>query len=434
MKFSFQTFLIGFFILAFIVAVLVFAGIIKLGNSTNSSVVSSVKVWGIYPQEFINPYIDKLNTQNKNLSISYEQKSKSSFKSELINALADGNSPDIVLADAGNLFSFRDKLYTIGFDTYNERLFRDSFVDGASLFLNKQGVMAIPMIVDPVVLYYNKDLLAGKNFVVPPSSWASLVDTLPLFNKKDSKGLLTQTTIGLGEFSNINHYKDILSTLFLQTGSPIVVLDPFNNAFVQRLNFVPEATEALPTAEALEFYLSFSDQATDRFSWTRNLPNTLDMFLSGKSVFYIGRASELFTIQSRNPNLNFDVTSIFQSDQSIRPITFGEFSGMSIIKSSPNFTASYTALGYLSSKEFLEYLSSALSLPSTRRDLISINQKNPYVDVFFKSALSAFGWPDVDPIATEAVFRDMIRSVNSGANTPVQAIYEASRSLQSIVR
>ncbi len=307
-------------------------------------------------------------------------------------------------------------------------------MDGASLFLNKQGVMAIPMIVDPVVLYYNKDLLAGKNFVVPPSSWSSLVDTLPLFNKKDSKGLLTQTTIGLGEFSNINHYKDILSTLFLQTGSPIVVLDPSNNAFVQRLNFVPEATEALPTAEALEFYLSFSDQATDRFSWTRNLPNTLDMFLSGKSVFYIGRASELFTIQSRNPNLNFDVTSIFQSDQSIRPITFGEFSGMSIIKSSPNFTASYTALGYLSSKEFLEYLSSALSLPSTRRDLILINQKNPYVDVFFKSALSAFGWPDVDPIATEAVFRDMIRSVNSGANTPVQAIYEASRSLQSIVR
>jgi ABC-type glycerol-3-phosphate transport system substrate-binding protein len=434
MKFSFQTFLIGFFILAFIGAVLVFAGIIKVGNSGSSGVVSNVRVWGIYPQSVVNPYLDKLNIQNKNLAIFYEQKSKASFKSDLINALANGNSPDIVLADAGNLFSFRDKLYTIGFDTYSERLFRDSFVDGASLFLNKEGVMALPILVDPVVLYYNKDLLAGKNFVVPPKSWSSLVDSLPLFNKKDSKGILTQTTIGMGEFSNVNHYKDILSTLFLQTGSPIVALDLNNNSFSQRLNIAPEGADSLPTAEALDFYLSFSNQATDRFSWTRNLPNTLDMFLSGKSVFYIGRASELFDIQARNPNLNFDVTSIFQSDQAVRPITFGEFSGIAIIKSSPNFTASYTALGYLNSKEFLEYLSSTVALPSAKRDLLLVNQKNPYVDVFFKSTLSAFGWPDIDPSATEGVFRDMIRSVNSGANTPVQAIYEASRNLQSIVR
>lgn len=434
MKFSFQTFLIGFFIVAFIGAVLIFAGIIKIGNSSSSGIVSNVRVWGIYPQNVVNPYLDKLNAQNKTLSISYEEKSKSSFKSDLINALANGQSPDIVLADAGNLFSFRDKLYTISFDTYNERLFRDSFIDGAALFLNKEGVMALPSLVDPIVLYYNKDLLAGKNFVVPPNSWSALVDSLPLFNKKDSKGLLTQTTIGMGEFSNVNHYKDILSTLFLQTGSPIVALDPYNNTFSQKLNISAEGAQTLPTAEALDFYLSFSNQATDRFSWTRNLPNTLDMFLSGKSIFYIGRASELFTIQSRNPNLNFDVTNIFQSDQAVRPITFGEFSGMAIIKSSPNFTASYTALGYLNSKEFLEYLSSTVALPSTRRDLLSVNQKNPYVDVFFKSALSAFGWPDVDSTATEVVFRDMIRSVNSGANTPAQAIYEASRNLQSIVR
>lgn len=128
------------------------------------------------------------------------------------------------------------------------------------------------------------------------------------------------------------------------------------------------------------------------------------MFLSGKSAFYIGRGSELFTIQARNPNLNFDVTTLFQSDGAVRPITYGLFSGVGIIKSSPNFSATYTTVGYLTSKEFTEYLSGALSLPSARRDLLLSQQANPYIQVYFQAALSAFGWPDTNTPATEGSF------------------------------
>lgn len=434
MKFSFQTFLIGLFIVAFIGAILIFSGVIKVGKSATSGVVTRVSVWGTYPQSIVAPYTEKINTQDKTLSISYTEKSNISLKNDLINALANGTPPDLVISDAGNLFSFRDKLYNIPYATYNERLFRDSYVDGASLFLNKEGVMAVPLLVDPLVVYYNKDLLAGQNYVIPPSSWSGLLSSLPRFVKKDSKGVITQTAIGLGEFSNVNHYKDILSALFLQTGASVVAVNPINGIYEQRLSVAGSDGESLPSADALAFYTGFSNQATDRFSWSRTLPSTLDMFLSGKSAFYIGRASELFTIQSRNPNLNFDVTTLFQADEAVRPITFGEFSGAGIIKAGTNFTASYTTLGYLTSKEFVEYLSGSLSLPSVRRDLLLTSQQNPYVQVYFRAALSAFGWPDIDQSATEGVFRDMIRRVNSGAQTPVQAIYEASRNLQSIVR
>ncbi len=434
MKFSFQTFLIGFFILAFVGAILIFSGIIKVGKSSNSGVVTRVTVWGTYPQDIVGQYTEKLSIQDKTLSISYTEKSRASFKSDLINALANGAPPDLVITDAGNLFSFRDKLYVIPYATYNERLYRDAYIDGASLFLNKEGVMAVPLLVDPLVVYYNKDLLAGANYVVPPSTWSGLISSLPKFVKKDQRGAITGTAIGLGEFVNVNHYKDILSALFLQTGAPIVAMNTYNGTYEQGLSIGGGDGQSLPTVDALSFYLGFSNQATDRFSWSRTLPNTLNMFLSGKSAFYIGRASELFNIQSRNPNLNFDVTTFFQPDEAVRPITFGAFSGSGIIKASPNFTASYTALGYLSNKEFVEYLSSALALPSVRRDLLLTSQQNPYVQVFFKAALSSFGWPDIDQSATEGVFRDMIRTVNSGAQNPTQAINEASRNLQSIVR
>lgn len=437
MKSTFQTILIAVFIAAFIGAILIFAGVINIGkSSSNNTVTGSVVVWGIYPSEVMQPFIEKINTKNKTINTSYLQVTPENFRNNLIEALASGTAPDIVIADSGQIFSFRDKLYTIPFATYNERLYRDTFIDGASIFLNKEGVLAVPLLVDPLVTYYNKDLLAGQRFVVPPTSWSSLVQSLPLFVKKDAKGVITQTAIGLGEWSNVNHFKDILSALFLQTGNPIVSLDSYTGLYVQRLNTstVQNNDTELPTVSALNFFTSFANQASSMFSWSRNLPNTLDMFLSGKSAFYIGRASELFTIQARNPNLNFDVSTLFQADGAIRPVTHGLFSGLAMIKSSPNFSAAYIVAGDLTSAEFTEYLSGATSLPSVRRDLLLTQQTNPYVQVYFQAALSAFGWPDVDNIATENVFRDMIRNINSGATNPNQAIYEASRDLQSIVR
>lgn len=434
MKSSFQTILLGAFIVVFIVAVLIFSGVINVGSSQKQEIGGQVTIWGSYPQEIIQGYLDSATAKNTEISIIYTQKDQSALRTDLVEALADGRGPDIVLSDSEHIFAFKDKLYTIPYETYNERLYRDSFVDGASIFLSKEGVLAVPLTVDPLVLYYNKNLLAGQNYVIPPSTWGGLIQSLPRFVKKDPRGVLTQTAIGLGESENINHYKDILSALFLQTGNPVVILNPITGVYEQRLTIDTSGADELGTAKALDFYTGFANQASSSFSWTRTLPSSLDTFLSGKSAFYIGRASELFTIQARNPNLSFDVTTIFQPDGATRPITFGVFSGAAIVKASTNFTAAYSVLGTLSTKEFAQYLSAAISVPSARRDLLLEQQKNPYVQSYFKAALSSFGWPDLDSTESETVFRDMIRAVNSGRLGSLAAIREAADNLQSILR
>ena len=48
------------------------------------------------------------------------------------------------------------------------------------------------------------------------------------------------------------------------------------------------------------------------------------MFTSGKLAFYLGRASELFKIQSVNPNLSFDVSSMLQTRGTNTKRTYGE--------------------------------------------------------------------------------------------------------------
>lgn len=436
MKNSFQTILIGICIAAFIAAILVFSGVIKIGSSNSSQATGgTISVWGTYPQDIVQGYMDQLAIQTPDLTIRYTERPSATLQDDIVRALADGVAPDLVMSDSNVLLSIQDRLYTIPFTTYSERLYRDSFIDGASVFLSNEGVVAVPLVVDPLVVYYNKDLLAGQNYVVPPTTWTGLVQSLPRFLKKDARGSITQTAIGLGEPDNVEHFTDILSALFLQTGTSVVTRNTTTGQYEQRLTIGNQQEGAeLGSVTALTFFTNFVNQAHSTYSWSRTLPSTLDMFLSGRSAFYIGRASELFSIQQRNPNLNFDVSTLFQADGAVRSVTYGSFGGVALLKTSPQFPLAYSVLGMLTTPEFTQYFSTALSLPPTTRTLLLSQQSNPYVQVFFKAALSTFTWPDTNPVATKSIFRDMVRAVNSGRSSAQEAVYQASQDLQSAMR
>ncbi|HWC58042.1 MAG TPA: extracellular solute-binding protein, partial [Candidatus Paceibacterota bacterium] len=347
-------------------------------------------------------------------------------------ALANGAPPDLILFTSEEFSQFKDKLYPIPYTVITERTYRDTNIDGAQIFLSKNGILGIPLVVDPLVVYYNKDILAKSNFVVPPPTWSDLQKTIPLLTQTDSKNNLIQSTIALGTANNVDHLRDILSALFLQTGNAIVSSDASSGTPSVVLAASPTGSTTTPTAQALQFYTSFANPTSSNYSWNTALPDALQQFLAGKSAFYIGRASELFTIQAQNPNLNFDVAQLFQTGASnTRPLTFGSFYGVGILKNAPNFTAAYAAVTALGATASVDALSKALSLPPVQRSLLLVPPTSPYVSVFFNAALSAFAWPDPNEAQTTATFQTMITDVTSGKSDPVTAIYTASKNLQS---
>ncbi|HTH93139.1 MAG TPA: extracellular solute-binding protein [Candidatus Paceibacterota bacterium] len=440
MKSSFQTILIIIFIVGFVAAIAIFSGLFSSSSSktTSTTPTGNVVVWGILPAETMQSYVDNFNSQNYGYTLSYSYHAPANFYQDLIVSLANGKSPDLVITSSEAISQIANKLYTIPFAAYTERTFRDTNVDGAQMFLSKTGVTALPLLVDPLVVYYNKDILAAKNFVAPPKTWKDLQASVPLFTKRTSQGKLTQSTIAMGEWDNILHARDILSALFLQTGNSIVGYDATTGANqVTLANGTGTATVSdnpgneLPAVQALTFYTSFSDPTSSAYSWNNSLPESLQNFLAGKSVFYIGRASELFTIQAQNPNLNFDVTQLFQAQNATRPITFGSFVAVGIMKGAPNMTAAYAAATQMTSSAGVDDISKRFSLPPARRDLLQVAQSSPYVSVFFQAALSAFSWPDPNPTSTNTIFHDMINNVNSNTTDVQTAIFNATQSLQS---
>ncbi len=427
MKSSFQTILLIIFIAAFVFAVAVFSGIFSSGKGQSSTPQGTVTVWGILSSEVMQPYTTTFNSQGLDYSISYIEKSEATFASELITALADGRQPDLVLVSSEIFSQFRDKLYPIPYAQYSERSYRDASVDGGQIFLAREGALALPLLIDPLVVYYNKDLLARENFVLPPQRWEDIARSVPLFTTRDARGNINTSAIALGEGSNIAHSRDILSALFLQAGNPIVSVDRSSGAR-------SAALDTLGTQEALSFYLSFSDPMSETYSWNRALPSNLQLFLSGRLAFYIGRASELFSIQSQNPNLNFDVIELFQPEGAVRPVTFGSMLGVAMLKTAPNPAAAYLALGAIASDESVDALSKGASLPPAKRSLLLVPQESPYVSVFFKAALNSFSWPDPNPAATEGIFRGMMQAITSGRSDLSTAINEANQTLQSNIR
>lgn len=438
---SFQTFLIVGFAAAFVIAIAVFSGLFSSKSSTSSSTpTGQVIIWGVLPRESVQPYLDNLNTTGSGYTMQYSEHNPLNFQQDLIVALANGVQPDLVMFNSEIFSQFKDKLVTIPFNVISERTYRDTYVDGAQVFLNTTGMVGYPLLVDPLVVYYNKDLLAAKNFVTPPATWNDLVQSLPLFVKRSTNGALTQTAIALGTTTNVHNVRDILSALFLQTGNAIVSYDSGLNRFAAVLAQGSSTTQSnqtgveLPTIQALRFYTSFSNPTGSTYAWNRSLPDSQSVFLSGKSVFYIGRASELFSLQSQNPNLNFDVMPLFQSDASTRAVTFGSFIGISMLKAAPNPTAANLALTLLSQESAVDTFSKSASLPPVRRTLLLAAQQNPYVSVFFKSALNAFSWPDPNPQTTNTIFNVMISNSTSGKADPATALYEANQDLQNSIR
>ena len=437
MKSTFQIVIMAVSLIAFVVAIAAFSGLFSSGSSSSQTVGPNgyVTMWGTVPYEQVNKYLTDFNSAKNGYTVQYEEHSIGAFYGDLIKALANNTQPDMVLFPSELLAQVQPRLYTVPFAAYNERTFRDTNVDGAQIFIHDDGIVAMPIVVDPMVVYYNKDILAAHNLVTPPLSWDFVQNLAPIFLRRGVQdSSIKQSEVAMGGFDNIAHASDILSTLFLQTGNPLMVRNRqtgFYDSTLSQAKDGDNSVDILATSEALAYYTSFSNPLSKNYSWNTSLGNSFQQFLAGSTAFYFGRASELFAIQSQNPNLNFDVARMFQPEKTVRPITYGSFISLGVLKNAPNFITAYAAMTALSTPEAVDAISKTVSLPPARRDLLAIVPSDPYVSVFFKSALASFAWPNPNISATDGVFRTMVNSVVSGTFDANAAIQAASRDLQT---
>src|SRR3989338_7385655 len=183
----FQTTLLLFFGFFIIFGVLVFSGILPIFDNAPDGVGGEVTLWGTLPARLLEAPLAALNAQNEDLfSVRYVEKKAATFDTELVEALASGTGPDMILLPHELIVLHENKVFPIPYASFSARAFRDSFIEEGELYLRDDGIVALPFSIDPFVMYWNRDIFPDAGRTAPPAEWSEFLTLAPTITKKDA--------------------------------------------------------------------------------------------------------------------------------------------------------------------------------------------------------------------------------------------------------
>ncbi|MDA1060702.1 MAG: extracellular solute-binding protein, partial [bacterium] len=230
------------------------------------------KMWD--DSEILEPIINEYQASHPGLQIHYRKFSDfNEYQRTILNEMAEGEGPDIFSMQNTWFASNYKKISPMPTDFGSPNDFLSLFVDVAYQDLvrtdqnGQLGVMALPMTVDTLALYYNKDHYEDRipSRGTPADTWEGIKEDVVLLNKEDENLDLEVSGIAMGRADNISRGVDVLYLLMLQYGTK------FYNDNMSESIFAGQQTSSGPSnypgLDALDLYTSFADANQKHYSW-----------------------------------------------------------------------------------------------------------------------------------------------------------------------
>ncbi len=423
-----QTIVLVVFGLGIILGVLFFSGKITLPwdkPKAEDGPTGSVTVWGVLPYSQMNGVFDFLEQQYKDLTLSYVEKKAEAIQTELVEALASGKGPDVFMMRSDQVLENIDRLYIIPFSSYPDTIFKRTFADAGEILLTDKGILGLPLFMNPMVMYYNRDLFTSEFKVAPPATWDELAQLVPVLTKKDDASRISQAAVALGAINNITYPKDILLLKILQEGVSIM----YFSAEQQKWGTNIEDKGAL--FGAMSWYTSFLNPSSPTYSWNTSLTKDKDLFISGKLAMFFGYPLDVFDIRKKNPNLDFIMTAVPQKSADARKTNYAELYSLGISKITKNKNGSVGVINILTNKETMGQLFTGSYYAPTRRDLLAAKPTdNSDIALIYNSAIISKGFLDPQSKKTNDLLSNAVNQVNAG----IRDVEQSTASIASGIR
>lgn len=421
-----KIFIIGGVVVIIAIAVILFLVLSGgFGGQTNKNV--TLQFWGVFDDNaaFQNA-ISTYQKTHKNINISYRNFNPQDYEAKLIDSFAAGTGPDIWMIHNTWLPKHYDKIsplpQEIQKDTkkaiFTFKDFQDQFVDVTVNDLTSNGqIYALPTYVDTLALFWNKDIFNSKGITSPPSSWDQFNDDVSKITTFDDQSNIILSGAAIGTARNVNRSTDLLSLLFIQSGTQMTRGDSVTFA---------QSVDNKPVGEnTLNYYTNFANPSASLYSWNDKLHYSIDAFQEGTVAMMFNYSHQIKTIRAKAPRLNFGVALSPQVAGSAKDATYASYWAPTVSKFSKNSLEAWKFLAYLSSTEGADKYLSVTGRPAARRDLIEKYRNDPDLGVFEVQALSARSWYQADSQAIETIFANMIDDVNFGRTSVATALKSA---------
>ena len=406
---------------------------------------AELQFWGVFDDsDAFTPLIQKFNETYGKVKITYRKETYADYEKDLVDALAAGRGPDIFMIENTWLPKHIDKISPIpetsiysGEESMTIKEFKDSFVDVAAqdfVFSKKddkgnalpQRIYALPLFVDTLALYWNKDIFNSAGISAPPKTWDEFNQMVEKLTKKDESNNILLSGASMGTVKNINRGSDILMLLMLQTGAEMI--NAAGNEAIFDKTIISGNQTFQPGLNSLQFYTNFADPSKKSYTWNNNLDYSIDAFAEGKSAMMINYSFHTPTIRAKQPHLRFGIAPIPQPKDAQIDVSYPNYWGVTVSASSDANKQQYAwiFLKWLTQQPQAQQYLDKTKRPTARRDLIDYQQSNLELGVYAKQSLEARSWYEVDNLAIDAIFDDMINSVNNGKLDASQAVSQAA--------
>ncbi len=412
--------------------------------------------------------IQAYKAMHPNVTIEYRKLRIEEYEDALLNALAEDRGPDmfsihntwfkkyqnkIAPAPQSYVLPFQFESGTIKKETKTElrtlsgpsvqsirRDFVDVVEDDVVLgYTNPQtgqsgnAIYGLPLSVDTLALFYNRDILNNAGIPEPPRTWEEFNDHIKLLTRLEEGGDIIQSGAAIGTADNIERDFDILSLLMMQNGTQMT--SPSGIATFAQIPPALSGTNVYPGPDALSFYTGFANPVKEVYTWNDKMPNSTDAFSRGLAAYMFGYSYHLPIIRSLSPKLNFDISKVPQIEDNGNEINYANYWVETVSRKSSHQEWAWDFIKFATSAEQVVSYLDAANKPTALKSLVNTQLEDLDLGYFASQLLTAESWyHGNDPAAAEEIFSEMINSVLDEGVEVREAVNLAQTKINQTIR
>jgi len=370
---------------------------------------ATLEYWTVYDDVgAINTIVSNFKTYRPYVTINVRQFRAEEIYDRLVEALAEDRGPDIISVPVRQLPFYQSKLATMPSVVKDGIVETKKTITGgtetiislrnvtmpSSLNIEREffqtvkkdavvgnKIYGLPLSLDSMVIYYNKDILDRSGVPEPPKNWEEFqnaVKKTTKFNKET--GNLVQSGTALGTAKNINNFDDIFYVLLKQSG---VTLG--SGGFVWS-----GGRDNNSLYNVLDFYTDFANPERDTYAWNDQQEIALDRFVKGGLAFFFGYNYHYNLIKTQGANINFDIIPLIQLNPE-SPVNVTNYSLQCVVAKSRNQELAWNFVNYLANLNVKDYLDKT-GRPTAKRAFLVEQKTKPELAPFVNDLLIVENW------------------------------------------
>lgn len=434
------------------------------GKTAKAPKAMTLQYWGVWNEASdIKPVINAFQAQYPYVTIKYTKLRYEEYQDQLITAWAQDRGPDIFSIPNSWVTTYKNFITPMPVSTtmvkqftkeslagakknlltenvvtpgYNYQTLGKKYVDvvTSDVAFNNQ-IFGLPLSMDTLALYYNKDMLGQAYIAQPPAIWSEFVEIMPKLTLQDEEGNIIRSAAALGTAKNVDRSTDILVNLMIQNGSEVI--NPSG-----KVNMAAESVAEknyFPGPRALEFYTDFASPTKQVYTWNENMPASLQAFAQGKTAFFFGYSYHYPLILSQAQGINFDITAFPQINQE-QSVTLANYWVETVAKKSLHPNEAWAFLQYATGEDgVIPFLESSKRPTALRSIIASQASENVALAPFILQGLTAKSWyhgakpVEAETILKNAITRILLGDIPQGKDVDpyVNVLQDASKKIQT---